>query len=111
MRAFLLASATAATFLCRRAATVISQRLRGSSFLPATLSTDDRTVSALTLTGEYARALATLKLTLPELWRLDRHALEVAFLHHDEVVRADLSAAFEAFAAAEPALLGPGQDA
>ena len=39
MRAILLAKATAATFLCRRAATLITQRLRGSSLRPATLST------------------------------------------------------------------------
>ena len=39
MRAILLASATAATFLCRRAATFITQRLRGSSLRAAPLST------------------------------------------------------------------------
>jgi adenosine deaminase len=74
--------------------------------VPATLSTDDRTVSALTLTQEYARARATLGLTMPELWRLDRHALEVAFLHDDEATRARLLAEFDAFAADEPALTG-----
>jgi adenosine deaminase len=74
--------------------------------VPATLSTDDRTVSDLTLTREYARARATLGLRLPELWRLDRHALEVAFLHDDEPTRARLVADFDAFAAAEPALGG-----
>jgi adenosine deaminase len=75
--------------------------------VPATLSTDDRTVSALTLTEEYARARATLGLTMPELWRLDRHALAAAFLHDDEPLRLDLLAAFDAFAAAEPALASP----
>ncbi|MGH2408012.1 MAG: adenosine deaminase [Candidatus Limnocylindrales bacterium] len=74
--------------------------------VPATLSTDDRTVSALTLTGEYARARASLGLSLAELWRLDRHALEAAFLHHDESQRADLLATFDAFAAMEPRLAG-----
>ena len=74
--------------------------------VPTTLSTDDRTVSALTLTQEYARARATLGLTMAELWRLDRHALEVAFLHDDEPLRAHLLAEFDAFAAAEPALAG-----
>lgn len=39
MRAILLASATAATFLCRRAATLVTQRLRGSSLRAAPLST------------------------------------------------------------------------
>ncbi len=72
--------------------------------VPATLSTDDRTVSALTLTDEYARARATLGLAMAELWRLDRHALEVAFLHDDEPLRLRLLAAFDAFAATEPAL-------
>jgi adenosine deaminase len=71
----------------------------------ATLSTDDRTVSALTLTQEYARARATLGLSLAELWRLDRHALEVAFLHDDEPVRARLLAEFDAFATTEPVLV------
>ncbi len=72
--------------------------------VPTTLSTDDRTVSALTLTQEYARARVALGLTMAELWRLDRHALEVAFLHDDEPLRAHLLAEFDAFAAAEPAL-------
>jgi len=40
MRAFLLARATAATFLCRRAATPTIQRLRGSVLLPAAWMTD-----------------------------------------------------------------------
>ena len=74
--------------------------------VPTTLSTDDRTVSALTLTQEYARARATLGLTMAELWRLDRHALEVAFLHDDEPTRARLLAEFDAWAASEPALAG-----
>lgn len=73
---------------------------------PATLSTDDRTVAALTLVGEYARVRASLGLSLAELWRLDRHALEAAFLHHDEPLRARLLAEFDAFAAAEPRLAG-----
>lgn len=76
--------------------------------VPATLSTDDRTVSALTLSGEYARARATLGLTLAELWRLDRHALTVAFLHDDEALRARLLSEFDAFAASEAALSAPG---
>ena len=74
--------------------------------VPVTLSTDDRTVSDLTLVREYANAIDPIGLTLPELWRLDRHALEVAFLHHDEALRTRLLAEFDAFAAAEPALSG-----
>jgi adenosine deaminase len=72
--------------------------------VPVTLSTDDRTVSGLTLVREYGRAVATLGLTLQELWRIDRHGLEVAFLHDDEPLRAQLLAEFDAFAATEPAL-------
>ncbi|MDQ3555067.1 MAG: adenosine deaminase, partial [Chloroflexota bacterium] len=73
-----------------------------------TLSTDDRTVSDLTLVEEYGRAVALLGVTVPELWAMDRHALEVAFLHDDETLRARLLAEFDAFAAAEPALNGAG---
>ena len=47
--------------------------------VPVTLSTDDTTVSDLTLTDEYERALAEIGLTLAELWAIDRHALDVAF--------------------------------
>jgi len=47
--------------------------------VPVTLSTDDTTVSDLTLTDEYERALDQIGLTLPELWAIDRHALGVAF--------------------------------
>ncbi len=74
--------------------------------VPVTLSTDDRTVSQLTLTREYGRAHATLGLSLAELWALDRHALEVAFLQDDEAARDDLRAAFVTFAAGEPRLAG-----
>ena len=74
------------------------------SGVPVTLSTDDRTVSDLTLVEEYGRAVALLELTLAELWAMDRHALEVAFLHDDEPLRARLLAEFDAFAAGEPAL-------
>lgn len=75
-----------------------------------TLSTDDRTVSDLTLVREYERAVTVLGVTVPELWAIDRHALEVAFLHHDEALRAELLEAFDAFATAEPALSGDVKD-
>ncbi|MDQ3492514.1 MAG: adenosine deaminase [Chloroflexota bacterium] len=76
------------------------------SGVSVTLSTDDRTVSDLTLVEEYGRAVALLGMTLPELWAMDRRALEVAFLHDDEPLRARLLAEFDAFAAGEPALSG-----
>ncbi len=65
---------------------------------PVTLSTDDRTVSDLTLVREYQRAMDVHGLTLAELWRMNIHALKVAFLHHDEDLRARLIAEFEAYA-------------
>jgi adenosine deaminase len=79
--------------------------------VPVTLSTDDRTVSDLTLRREYARAHVVLGLTLGELWAMDRHALEVAFLHHDEPLRGQLLEAFDAWAASEPLLAPPASPA
>lgn len=65
--------------------------------VPVTLSTDDLTVSAITLTEEYRRAVEDIGLTLRELWTIDRHALEVAFA--DEVALEGLREAFDAWAA------------
>lgn len=73
---------------------------------PVTLSTDDRTVSDLTLVREYERAHSVLGLSVAELWRINLHALRVAFLHHDEAERARLIGEFVAFAASEPLLGG-----
>ena len=47
--------------------------------VPVTLSTDDLTVSDISLSEEYVRAVEQNGLTLPELWAIDRHALDVAF--------------------------------
>jgi adenosine deaminase len=71
-----------------------------------TLSTDDRTVSNLTLVDEYARANERMGLSPAELWAINLEALRVAFLHREESVRARLIAEFEAFAAREPLLDG-----
>jgi adenosine deaminase len=60
--------------------------------VPVTLNTDDATVSDLSLSDEYVRAVETIGLTLPELWTIDRHALDVAFA--DEAVLAPLRASF-----------------
>ena len=46
--------------------------------VPVTLSTDDLTVSDITLTEEYARVVEQGDLTLDELWTIDRRALDVA---------------------------------
>jgi adenosine deaminase len=72
--------------------------------VPVTLSTDDRTVSSLTLVREYERALDVLGLSPAELWRMNLHALRVAFLHHDEPLRARLLGEFEGFAEGVPEL-------
>lgn len=69
-----------------------------------TLSTDDMTVSEITLTEEYGLALAAIGLTAAELWAIDRHALDVAFA--DEATLAPLRSEFDAWAAAHPAVVG-----
>jgi adenosine deaminase len=69
-----------------------------------TLSTDDRTVSGLTLPTEIARCVDDLGLTLRELVDLQRRAHAAAFLQHDEGVRARLAAELDVFLAAEPDL-------
>jgi adenosine deaminase len=70
--------------------------------VPVTLSTDDRTVSDLTLPREYANALEPIGLSLGELVAIDRHAFEVAFLAEDEPLRARLVAELDGFVAGEP---------
>jgi adenosine deaminase len=72
--------------------------------VPLTLSTDDRTVSDLTLVREYDRAHAVMGVSIADLWRMNLHALDVAFLHDDERLRGRLLAEFEAFANTEPLL-------
>ncbi|MDL2336141.1 MAG: hypothetical protein QFC55_08935, partial [Chloroflexota bacterium] len=66
--------------------------------------TDDRTVSDLTLVREYQNAIDFMGAGVADLWAMNLHALRVAFLAHDEVIRSRLIAEFEAFAATEPAL-------
>jgi len=74
--------------------------------VPVTLSTDDRTVSSLTLVEEYRRALRRARLTPSQLWRLDRHALDVAFA--DEAALRPLRTAFDAWARDERELTPRG---
>ena len=69
---------------------------------PVTLSTDDTTVSDVTLTEEYARAVSEVGLTLPELWAIDRFALDVAFA--DEATLAPLREMFDGWVSAIPEL-------
>lgn len=68
-----------------------------------TLSTDSRTVSDITLSEEYARAVEQNGLTLPELWDIDRRGLRVAFA--EEAVLAPLRNEFEAWGAGVPELI------
>jgi len=71
--------------------------------VPVTISTDDRTVSDLTLVGELERAVRRLGVTPPELANTVRQAYRAAFLHHDEPLRAALVDAFDAWLAKPPA--------
>jgi adenosine deaminase len=74
--------------------------------VPVTLNTDDLTVSDLTLSEEYVAGVEEIGLTLPELWAIDRHALDVAFA--DEATLAPLRAEFDAWAAGIPELEAAG---
>ena len=69
---------------------------------PVTLSTDDLTVSDVTLSEEYVRAVERIGLSPAELWAIDRHALDVAFA--EPAALASVRAAFADFAEAHPEL-------
>ena len=69
-----------------------------------TLNTDDLTVSDITLTEEYTRAVERIGLTLPELWAMDLAALDAAFC--EAPVRARLRVEFEAWGARIPEFAG-----
>jgi adenosine deaminase len=68
--------------------------------VPVTVSTDDTTVSDITLSEECARAVGRIGLGPDELWAMNRHALDVAFAEPADV--APVRAAFDAF---EPLIL------
>jgi adenosine deaminase len=67
-----------------------------------TLSTDDLTVSDVSLSDEYVRAVEDVGVTVPELWALDLAALDAAFC--DEPTRDRLRAEFRAWGAGIPEL-------
>jgi adenosine deaminase len=69
-----------------------------------TLNTDDTTVSDITLSEEYLRAVEEIGLTLPELWAIDRHALEAGVAFADEVTLGPIRAAFDTWARGIPEL-------
>ena len=66
--------------------------------VPVTLSTDDLTVSDVTLTEEYARAVQRIGLTRAELWAIDRRALDRAFA--DDATLDKLRSEFDAWSQA-----------
>lgn len=68
--------------------------------VPVTLNTDDTTVSDISLSEEYVKAVEMIGLTIPELWTIDRHALDVAFA--DERTLGPLRQEFDAWAAGIP---------
>ena len=68
-----------------------------------TLNTDDLTVSDITLSEEYARAVEHVGVTLPELWALDLGAIEAAFC--DDGTKAALRDGFLAWGAGIPELV------
>jgi adenosine deaminase len=70
--------------------------------VPVTLSTDDSTVSNIGLSEEYVRAAETIGLTLPELWAINRHALDAAFADAPTIAR--LRSEFQAWAEFIPEL-------
>jgi len=74
--------------------------------VPVTLSTDDRTVSDITLTDEYTFAQTEIGLRPDELWAIDRLALDVAFADHATL--APLRAEFDTWAAAHPEVQAAG---
>jgi adenosine deaminase len=67
-----------------------------------TLNTDDATVSDITLSEEYLNAIEEIGLTLPELWAIDRRALDVAFA--DAQTLTPLQDHFDGWAAGIPEL-------
>lgn len=71
--------------------------------VPVTINTDDRTVSDLTLVSELQGAIERLGLTTGEVVQAMRRAYAVAFLQHDEELRAELQHGFEAWLAEHPA--------
>jgi adenosine deaminase len=68
-----------------------------------TISTDDRTVSDLTLVAELERAMVGLGLTAAEIVATTRRAYSAAFLHHDEGIRERLQEEFERWLHEHPA--------
>jgi adenosine deaminase len=69
-----------------------------------TLSTDELTVSDVTLSEEYLRAVERIGVSVPELWAMDLAALDAAFC--DEPTRARLRREFLGWAESVPEVAG-----
>jgi adenosine deaminase len=67
-----------------------------------TLSTDDTTVSDITLSEEYLKTVEIIGLTVPELWEIDLAALNVAFADEEDL--APVRATFAAWGEGVPEL-------
>ncbi len=70
--------------------------------VPVTISTDDRTVSDLTLVEELTGAVEHLGVTPSEIAGTVRQAYAASFLHQDKALRRSLQARFEAWLAEHP---------
>jgi adenosine deaminase len=70
--------------------------------VPVSLSTDDLTVSDISLTDESERALDAIGLGLDELWAIDRQALDAAFA--DDALLGPIRAEFDRWALAAEAI-------
>lgn len=68
-----------------------------------TLNTDDLTVSDISLSEEYARAVEHLGVTLPELWAVNTAAIEAAFC--GEPTKEDLRESFLAWGSGIPEII------
>jgi adenosine deaminase len=75
--------------------------------VPVTLNTDDTTVSDITLSEDYINAVEQIGLTLPELWAIDRRALDAGVAFADDLALAPLRASFDSWAAGIPELGTP----
>jgi adenosine deaminase len=67
-----------------------------------TLNTDDLTVSDVSLSEEYERAVTRIGVTLAELWELDLAAIDAAFC--DDATKDTLRESFIAWGAGIPEL-------
>lgn len=69
-----------------------------------TLNTDDLTVSDITLSEEYAKAVERIGVTVPELWAMNLAAIDAAFC--DDATKGRLRTAFRDWAANVPEVTG-----